>query len=199
MRFVKCCFGLFLLLILIGCNAAQRTKLPENYTESLPGYAELNVPHISQNDNYSCATTSLAMVMSYYDEKRYSKSEVWEISGSSRAAVRTSGNDMAGLHRAAEHYGFMNREFIMGSTIDEIKYFISKGKPVIVNIRNFFQKSSHAVVISGYDKEGFFFADPASRLGRYKKDYKTFKNHWWANLSTPKGRQHKTAFIVHSK
>lgn len=185
-----------------GCNAIKNTTLPDNFVESLPVQHKIkDFPNIRQRDGYSCATTALSMVMSYYDEKSYNKSEVWNASGSNVHRVKNvCGNDMNGLKRAAQHYGFDNYEFIRGLSLDELKYMISQDIPVIVNIRNFNQESYHAVVVIGYDQEGLYFSDSAGYSAFYKKDYKTFLNKWYASLCSPKGsKQRHTAFIVYPK
>lgn len=190
--------------VLSGCNAIKGTQFPDNYTEQLPSaYSIKKFPHIRQNDNYSCATTSLAMVMSYYDGNRYQKSEVWDASGSSVAAItarRTGGNDMPGLGRASEAFGFTNYEFVQGMTLDQLKYLITQDIPVVVNIRNFSQPYYHAVVAIGYDDSGVIFADPAYWGASYHKDYGTFMTHWYASLSVPQvKKKRQTAFILYRK
>lgn len=207
MRFFK--YGLLLLaaglLTLTGCNSLKtlngydslkHVEIPENFKERLPETVTLHVPLIWQGDNYSCATTSLAMVMSYYDKTRYIKSNVWKASGSLISDIRQYGNDMSGLKRAAKSYGFTQYEFTMLDT-DKVKYLLSKGIPVIVNVRNFFKNSSHAVVINGYDNEAFFIKDPA--YGDLQKSYQFFNSRWFADLSSPRGKISRSAFIVYPK
>ena len=200
---IKIIFIIFLGIIIIGCSSVKELKIPENYKQKLPKQAKLNVPMILQDDWYSCATTSLAMVMSYYNNKIYNKNDVWKKSGSSIEDVtRKCGNDMNGLMRASEVFGFTKYEFIDNLKIDELKYLITQNIPVVVNIRNFFKASSHAVVVVGYDEQGFFINDPANYLTdvTYHIDYMTFKNHWWANLCSPlRGRHYNSAFILYKK
>lgn len=193
---------LCLLLALTGCNSMKSTKFPDNFETKIPASHQIkNFPHIEQRDNYSCATTSLAIVMSYYDNQTYGKSDVWKASGSSITEVsKVCGNDMNGLKAAAKKYGFTSYEFVRGMSIDELKYMISQGIPVVVNIKNFWKESFHAVVVTGYDEEDFTFVDPASSLSSYKIDYQTFGNKWYASLCTPRGeRQSHTAFLLYPK
>ena len=191
---------LLLLLLLSSCNAIKGVQFPENYSEQLPESAKITIPHIKQYDSYSCATTSLAMVMSYHDQKTYRKSEVWKASKSNIDMVKNvCGNDMHGLKKAAKHYGFTDYEFAIGVNIDALKYLISRNIPVIVNIRNFYKQSYHAVVVTGYDETGVFISDPASNQSSYKKNFSTFMAHWYANLCSPRGQYRKSAFIVYPK
>ncbi len=162
---------------------------------------KLNVPMILQNDNYSCATTSLAMVMSYYDNTLYNKDDVWNASGSSIEDVtQKCGNDMNGLKRAAQSFGFTQYEFVDNLNINKLKDFINRGIPPIVNIKNFFANFFHAVVVVGYDQEGFFINDPAwYETSSYHIDYETFKTHWYAHLCTPTSdTYYNSAFILYN-
>ena len=194
----KSILSMLMLFSLMSCNSLSGIKVPDNYAENLPESSKIDIPHILQRDRYSCATTSLAMVISYYDKTNYSKIDFWEASKSRINDVRSYGNDMAGLKRAAEHYGYTKYDLMMVFNKEKIKFLISEGIPVIVNIRNFFKNSYHAVVVNGYDKDGFFITDPASSY-EYKKSYEKFNAHWYANLSSPKGKHKKTAFIVYPK
>ncbi len=196
-------FMLFIVSVFVftACSSVRNIKIPDNFVELIPAKHKIEkFSNIQQRDGYSCATTSLAMVMAHYDSKPYYKDEVWDASGSSiRRVTKVCGNDMEGLKRAAKHYGFNNYEFVRDLSLNELKYLISKNIPVVVNIRNFYQSSYHAIVVIGYDKEGLYFSDP-SYPSFYKKDYKTFLRQWYASLCSPKGKkQRQTAFILYPK
>ncbi|MDV7104595.1 C39 family peptidase [Vibrio sp. TH_r3] len=186
-------------LVLGGCMST--VNIPENYQENLPESATLDVNRIGQYDSYSCATTSLAMVISYYDKNKViRKQDVWDASKSSVYDVtQRCGNDMNGLERAAEAYGYTSYEFVNGLSIDELKYFVSNDTPVVVNIRNFFMESSHAVVVTGYDNENIYITDPArAGGGKYSVSYEKFLKHWYAYLCTPRrGKYKRSAFILY--
>lgn len=192
--------SVLLLVCLSGCTSVKNTTFPDNYANNLPENVRWPVKHIPQNDNYSCAVTALTIVMSYYDETMYSKSEVFKASGASPQQLRNRGNDMGSLKRAAEEYGFDNYEFVIGMTLDELKYLVSKNLPVIVNIRNWDSKYSHAVVISGYDENGVYITDSGRQFNPiYHKSYKDFLRNWTARLSVPDGRYLHSAFILYPK
>ena len=175
-----------------GCTS-KTARIPDN--DNIPEKAHLDVPLVQQRDNYSCATTSLAMVMSFYDKKIYDPKEVWKASGSSSNDVLRFGNDMFGLKKAAKAYGFTEFEFRNNISTDEIRRYIAHGVPVVVNIRDFFGNTSHAVVVIGYDKDDLYIRDP-SKSFIYRKKYQYFKDNWWANLTYPKGRYKQSAFIL---
>lgn len=186
---------LSLLAVLVLVSACQTVQVPEGFVakESV----RLDVPQMRQYNSYSCAGHSLTMVMSYFDQELHDPMEVWDKTGSSSSVVMSLGNDMSGLRKAAKSYGFENVEFVQGMNLEELKYLLNQGKPVVINVRNFYGNSSHAVVVTGYDSESIYFNDPAN--GRVSLSYDDFKSKWWANMSIPRGRISKSAFIVHPK
>ena len=88
-----------------------------NFTDSI----KLDVVYIPQNDHKSCATTSVAMVISYYEklDRPLDKETVWQISGTDENVVYQYGNDMDGLKRIADHYGYES-EYIENMQIEDI-------------------------------------------------------------------------------
>ena len=96
-------------IILISCGGISGIRIPENYQKALPPKVSIDMINIPQNDNYSCAHTSLAMVMSYYDNKEYDKNEVWDRSGSSVYQVtKECGHDVNGLKKRQSPLIFPN-------------------------------------------------------------------------------------------
>jgi len=188
------------LFVLSGCVGIRKISVPENYVDSLPKSKLIDVPLIGQYDNYSCATTALAMVMSYYDNTIYPKNEVWDRSGASiHEATKVCGNDMHALKKAATSYGFHNHEFVSPLKLEELKYLISKNIPVIVNIKTYQCNTCyHAVVITGYDEELLFINDPKGHKARMP--ISQFKKNWKAHLCTPRRDMFSnSAFILYSK
>jgi ABC-type bacteriocin/lantibiotic exporter with double-glycine peptidase domain len=205
MKNIRCYFGIALIASMMGGCSAQLDgiKIPDHYLQSLPAEAMLDVPLINQGDNYSCATTSLAMVMAYYDPKgyqdfKYGKQAVFDASGSSVFDItKRCGNDMEGLKRAAKHFGFHKNEFATGLSMDHVKYLVSKNIPVIINIKNFNGKSYHAVVVVGYNQKGLYLNDPGPGK-KYFKDRHAVETNWHAHLCTPMSAEyHNSAFIVY--
>jgi ABC-type bacteriocin/lantibiotic exporter with double-glycine peptidase domain len=195
-------FLIISLLSLSACNTLTGIKVPENIAEQVPPSFQNKVPLIAQNDGYSCATTSLAMVMSFHDKKKYDKSEVWDKSGSSIYDVKNvCGNDMGGLKNAAKWAGFEHYEFKQSSSPDELRYLVSNGLPVIINIRNFTRPSYHAVVVTGYKDGEFVINDPAGWGGEsYTVSEKKLEHHWYANLCSPRAKEvSRSIFVVYPK
>ena len=186
------CFCIIFIIFTTGCSLKKSTM---NGYENIPEEVRLDVPLIQQKDNFSCATTALAMVMSYYDKKIYTANEVWSASGSKSTEVRRKGNDIYGLKKAAKKYGFTDYEFRNNLSTDDLRVYIAQGIPVVVNIRNYFSNSSHAVVVTGYDTKNLYINDP-NHMSSYRKNYQYFLENWWAHLSYPEGKYKKSAFII---
>lgn len=184
--------------VLSGCGGKSGLSFPENFESNLPPKIKLDVRIVSQLDNYSCGTTSLAMAMSYHDKKMYYKQEVWDASGSSIAVARKIGFEIFGLKTAAKKYGFEKYVFTPGLNLDELKYLLTKDMPVVVFIRNFDKKSFHSVLVTGYDDSGVFVNDPVGRA--YHVEYKKFLGHWYAPMDYLKGQMaYNSAFILFAK
>lgn len=160
---------------------------------------KLNVPYISQNDVKSCATTSIAMIISYYENLNIplDKETVWKISGLNENMIRNYGNDMEGLKRIADHYGFKSK-YIKHMEIADIESFLFKGIPVMLNVGK--GRHNHALLIVGYDKnkETFYINDPSNSQNK-TLEYSYLTTHWYARLSSPKGLSHQSGFIIYPK
>lgn len=197
MRILTILFGL---LILNACNSLSGIEIPKDFAQNLPAESAMPVKIISQYDSYSCATTSLAMVMSYHDKKEYDKFEVWDQSGSSiHRVTKVCGNDMEGLHKAAQANGFGKADFVQNASVEELKYLVSQGLPVVINIRNFRKSSYHAVVVSGYTADDQFIISDSVGYS-YKVTREKLEKHWYASLCSPRlKRASRTMFVLYPK
>ena len=100
-----------------------------------------------------CGPASLKMVFDYYGV-RVSEAEISKIAGASKE----KGVSKEGLNKAAKHFGFQvfSKE---KSTLSDLKYFIKKGIPVIVDW--FFEDEGHYSVVVDIDKQNIVFRDPS--------------------------------------
>ena len=92
--------ALFLLSTMMSCGCKA---------VDTPIRVKWDVVYIPQNDMKSCATTSVAMAISYYErlnDHPLDKETVWNISGTDENTVYKYGNDMEGLKRIADYYGY---------------------------------------------------------------------------------------------
>lgn len=195
-------YGFVLLsLFLAGCMASgpKHISATEGDVNSAPAAVGMAVPFIGQYDDYSCATTSVAMAISHFrpGEPLLDKDQVWDLSGTAKFTVLREGNDMAGLERIAKHYGFKS-EYLASTNIPTLEYLLSKGALVVLNIqRSRTGRGSHALLATGYDKtkRTIFVNDPAGRESAF--GYDELNARWSANLSEPRGPSTKSVFVIY--
>ncbi len=154
---------------------------------------KLKVPYYKQEKFYSCGPAALRMVFAYYG-KRVSEWEIIE-------AVRTPnsiGTDNHMLIEAARKFGF--RAWAGNNlTIADIKKFVDKGLPPIVNYKEPREGVPHFGVAVGYNDKQLLIHDPDHApydkisfrqfLPRWHDHARTKRYHRWAVvISKPKGR-----------
>ncbi len=199
--FLKC-------LILVGTSLSvlygmDNKEIKEQHEINIPNNITFNVHYIPQNDNYSCATTSMAMAISYYEnlDKPLDKELVWKISGSDENDVYKYGNDMEGLKNIANYYGYKS-EYTENMNISDIEYLLSKGVLVTptITIDNK-TLTTHSVLVIGYDKDEkiLYINDPANRQNKILK-YSDFETKWSsAYLSFPRKKANRSGFVIYPK
>lgn len=201
-RFMK---YLILALACLSCplfgDKVQNSNRPVQSQVECPERISMDVVYISQNDDKSCATTSVAMALSYYENLKdapLDKETVWNISGSDGNTVRQNGNDMEGLKRIAIHYGYES-EYIENMDISNIELLLYKGIPVMLNITTI-SPATHAILVTGYDKSKriLYINDPSDRQRRIL-EYSDLEARWLASLSAPKGMSHRSGFVIYPK
>jgi len=177
---------------IVGMEIKPNLVLPEKYS--------MAVPHISQNDNYSCATTSVAMALSSYQSlfiRPLDKEESWIISKSNKFQIRTFGNDARALIRLIQYYGFSG-EAVNHIGIYNLKYLLSKGILVVLFIRpNPNKFETHAVLAIGYSdsEQKIFIEDPSNYFSDFS--YKDINYYWNAFLSNPIGMTEQAGLIIY--
>ncbi len=192
------------LFLVVSCQSITRIDVPEKGEIVLPDRIKLNVVHIPQLDDYSCATTSVAMAISYLQgnkEKPLDKNTVWKLSGTSISTVKCCGNDMDGLSRIADHYGYKS-EFSEGLSFFEIEYLLYKNIPVTINVlQQVGGNATHAVLVVGYDRveRVFFINDPAELVVGNRIGYDDLASRWSAYVSSPGKMTHRSALIIYPK
>ena len=114
-----------------------------------------------QPDNITCGPTSAFMVLEHHqistnlDEvKAKTKTEWFDIDGHK---IGMTSPDY--IVAAMKNYGL--KASLRIGELKEIKYYVSKGRPVIVLLRSG-KWTWHYVVVIGYDKDGIWIANPAS-------------------------------------
>ncbi len=183
-------------LLSSGCVHKQ-VMLTQKDIDAIPAYHAIKLTRIPQNDDYSCATTSLAMIISYYQNlaEPLDKEYIWNLSGTDISRVRKYGNDISGLNAVAKKYQYAY-SFEQNMTYDKLRYYISKNMPVIVFI-NFDERHTHATLLTGYDKgkKIYFMTDPSSDETIMRESF--LDNHWTAWLSNPRTDSFRAGYVLY--
>ena len=118
-----------------------------------------------------CGPASLKMVLDFYGVSA-SESEIAKIAG----ATKEKGISKEGLIKAAKHFGF--QVFLKKkSSINDLRYFIKKKIPVIVDW--FFEDDGHYSVVVDIDKKSVFLMDPSLKKGVRKMPIEKFLRVWF--------------------
>jgi hypothetical protein len=196
--------GFCTLISCAGTSTVKGIAVPGLNEIELPDHITINVVQIPQHNNYSCATTSVAMAISHFeglDLTPLDQDAVFALSGADINTLRNIGNDMRALARITNHYGYQS-EYASNMTFHDLEFLLSKGILVVINIkRNVLDSYSHAVLLTGYDRvqKVFYFNDPATRNPGSKLSYSDLDRQWFAQLSSPSGLSINSGFIIYPK
>lgn len=134
---------------------------------------KLMVPFLHQETDYTCGPTALRMVLSYFG-KHTPENVVMAIAGTSEA----TGTGRRGMVNALKILG-LNTHAHHGATIDEIRFYLDEGFPIIVNYRDFTDNVGHYGVIVGYERDTLFIHDPYAAEGNTQVSVNDFDSHWY--------------------
>jgi uncharacterized protein YvpB len=136
------------------------------YPKPNPPTVRLNVPYLSQLDNYynptgSCNVTSLAMCLQFFGATR--KSEYATISQFEDELYQYAIDkgysrwDPYDLAKIVKDYGCQDY-FIENAVIADVQDWLASGNPAVIH--GYFTSFGHVMPIVGYDADGFFVNDP---------------------------------------
>ena len=134
----------------------------------------LKVPLCRQAKDYTCGVAALQCIMAYFGDDV--RQDVIEKKVKSRKSV---GTIYTNIQKFAQEKGY-DVEVKNNMTLDELKGFLDRGKPVFLEIQAWADppftnpltqyandyKDGHDVVAIGYDSASIYFMDP-STLGNY--------------------------------
>lgn len=189
-----------LIILIFGLLMSRKNDISFNNIKfnEIPDKSFNDVVLINQNDDYSCATTSLAMIISEYlglHTNPLDKDVIWEYSGSSISTIKSLGNDLEGLFRICNKFD-IKYEFIQNLTNEEVEYLLSKRIYLVAFIRiTDFQ--THAIALTGYDKNKkvYYANDPNGQ--KIIIPYKNMDQHWNSILSNPRILSDHGALVVY--
>lgn len=188
-----------LFFALSGCGGGGSSGSSPEISDVQNGIVRYSVGMIAQNDNYSCATTSTAMAISYFAEPNppINKDTAFAISGSNINTIQTAGNDMAGLKNIANHYGYKS-EYLNNMSIEMLENLLAAKALIVLNIKaGDTGSATHAVLATGYNKNlrKIYINDPAQRISEF--DYTYLESRWSAALSNPASMSIRSGFIIY--
>jgi predicted double-glycine peptidase len=157
------------------------------------GAIKVPLPDTRQGEDYSCGASALQAISGYFgvgpeEEEDY----VRDLKMDTRV-----GSHPFQIIRAAKKYGLrvFGKEFM---TIEEVKTFLDRGKPVMLMIqawrdseteKNYAKEwdEGHWVVAIGYDRAGMYFEDPSLAAIRGFIPYAELEERW--HDTGPKNRR----------
>lgn len=136
---------------------------------------------------FFCGPASLKIVLDYYGVS-VPEQEIAKAAN----ATREKGASAKGLVKAAEYFGF-NAFFKEDSTLDDLRYYLDKKIPVIVDW--FWEDDGHYGVVIGIDKKNIIFRDPS--LWKIKKMPLTmFEDVWFDFTGKDRKREHMVQQLI---
>lgn len=189
-------------IIFTSCELGALIGLDYDEDLILPINHYIEVPHLSQNDTYSCGTTSVAMAVSYhlnrFDEP-LDKDQIWEISGNDIDIIHNQGHDTSGYINIVNYFD-LNGKFINNLGLHRLKFLISNDLPVVIFIRpDVDQNNTHALLVNGYDDKLniIYVEDPSNQVTYYS--YCDLIDRWDAWLFRPRIHSLQAAYVVYPK
>jgi len=185
-----------------SCTSLDYNQLDVSNLKPATSGLRIKVPYISQNDNYSCGITSIAMALSFYENKidaPLNKDDAWEISKSDITFALTKGFDLDGFNNLVSFYGYQ-AVFVNNLGIERLKILLSNGVLVVLLIQpNIESLNTHAVLAVGYNDftDSLLVEDPAGFKKSY--GYKELNNFWMAEIGNPKMYTVNAGFVIYPK
>ncbi|OIO46716.1 MAG: hypothetical protein AUJ31_01140 [Parcubacteria group bacterium CG1_02_39_15] len=118
-----------------------------------------------------CGPASLKIIFDYYGVS-VSETKIAKAAG----ATRGKGCSIKGLIKAAKYFGFKTY-LKKKSSLDNLKYFVKKKVPVIVDW--FFEDDGHYSVVADIDKNNITLIDPSLKRGIRKFSNEKFLRIWF--------------------
>jgi|SRR3989344_1751499 len=131
---------------------------------------KLNIPFYKQDTEYTCGPTSLQMAFSFLGKFKSEHTLARE------AKTNKDGTTHEGMIETAlreKFYCYVNE----GSSIEEIKYFIHLGFPVIIDYTEPSGEDGHYAVVSGY-QDGYVVLNDPWNGKNFKISEKEFISRW---------------------
>ncbi|MBN1637663.1 MAG: C39 family peptidase, partial [Ignavibacteriales bacterium] len=184
----------------LSCRSKANIEITVNENKKIPNTIKYSIRLIPKSDSYSCATTSAAMAISYFnDDDRHllNKDTVWEISGSSIEIATKKGFELHGLERIANYYNY-KYDFFENMTFTELEYLLSNGALVVLFIR-LNKQSIHAVLVTGYNRHKKELSINDCSQSMTHLTYSYLDKYWNAYFADLHKNVKRAGFIIYPK
>ncbi len=161
----------------------------------------LDFPNAIQAMDYNCGSSVLNSVLIYYGIDAHEK-DIMRIAQTNKIY----GTSIKGINKTAKHFKLKCE--IKAMSIEEIKSYIDKGKPVILQIQAWPKRkvknwrthwdSGHFVVAIGYDQGKIYFEDPHTSFRAYLK-YGELEERWHDMETREKRRYNNLGILISGK
>jgi len=132
---------------------------------------KLKVPYHKQETTYTCAIATLRMILDFLGIKNHRNKLVKGLKPDKEEGVPHG--RIIEFIREVGLYSYVNNE----SDIDEIKYYLKEGNPVIVNYLDLVDNEGHYSIIVGFEEHKFILNDPWNGEG-FEIGFKDFEKRW---------------------
>lgn len=140
---------------------------------------KLQIPYHRQREIYTCGAATLQMVSSYF-KKWHSQAELERLTG----ALPERGTANSEMIRAATDAGF-HCYVNSNSSLYEIKHFMQKGLPAIVNYIEPTDEEGHFAVVVGFNRRSIILHDPWNGQN-FRLKQAEFVRRWHAEIDDDK-------------
>jgi len=149
----------------------------------IPGSAvKIHLPNKFQTKDYTCGGVAMQSILSYYGAGNFTEKEMER-----ELNMTNIGTDPWQFKLVLKKYGLNYKEY-HAMTQQQLKYIIDMGKPVIVTVQAWSNRSletyrdvwneGHWITAIGYDGKGFYFEDPTHKDVRGFIEYDEFEDRW---------------------
>lgn len=144
------------------------------------------LPLIRQRNNYTCGVAALQSVLMYFNINIDQQKELMK----QLDADKTVGTEPENIVKFAKKQKLIVKEYHKMS-LENVKMHLDKKHPIICLIQAWGEEESylkgysgHYVVAVGYDKENFYFVDPAMEGIMGYLPYEEFERRWYFSDKT---------------
>lgn len=140
----------------------------------------LDFPEVRQTYNWDCGAKAVQAVLIYYGFD-VNEGDIIKLASTNSK----KGTPVAGVKKTVKKYGLDYEARKM--TIDDIKKYINKKRPVILLVQAWAEKKNtdwdkswgngHYVVAIGYDRKKIYFEDPSTTV-RAQLSYEELQERW---------------------